>query len=144
VILNRPREYDQALESFSKPLMEKVEYTLDDRQRMTVTNDTVDFYRYIDCTELTRITIDFIRETIETELPQELRFLMQYDEIRRRMNDIVELPNRHADLFVNLCRQNGGKLSKRKRELPEFAPLTDAEIGSMEDILREVMDPGGQ
>jgi hypothetical protein len=66
VILNRPREYDQALESFSKPLMERVEYTLDDRQRMTVTNDTVDFYRYIDCTELTRITIDFIRETIDT------------------------------------------------------------------------------
>ena len=31
VILNRPREYDQALESFSKPLMERVEYTMDDR-----------------------------------------------------------------------------------------------------------------
>ena len=97
VILNRPQEYGQALESFSKPLMERVEYTLDDRQRMKVTNDTADFYRYIDCTELTRIAIDFIRETIETELPQELRFLMQHDEIRRRMNDIVELPNRHAD-----------------------------------------------
>lgn len=75
VILNRPREYDQALESFSKPLMERVEYTMDDRQRMTVTNDTADFYRYIDCTELTRITIDFIRETIETELPAELKYL---------------------------------------------------------------------
>jgi hypothetical protein len=48
---------------------------------MTVTNATVDFYRYIDCTELTRITIDFIRETIETELPSELRYLRMYDEI---------------------------------------------------------------
>jgi Fic family protein len=45
VILNRPREYDQALESFSKPLMERLEYTMDDRQRMTVTNDTADFCR---------------------------------------------------------------------------------------------------
>jgi hypothetical protein len=139
VILNRPREYDQALESFSKPLMERVEYTLDDRQRMTVTNDTADFYRYIDCTELTRIAIDFIRETIEAELPQELRFLMQYDEIRRRMNDVVELPNRHADLFVMLCRQNGGTLSKKKRELPEFAPLTDAEVAALEDVIRAVI-----
>lgn len=137
VILNRPREYDQALESFSKPLMERVDYTLDDRQRMTVTNDTVDFYRYIDCTELTRITIDFIRETIESELPAELRFLTTYDEIRAKMRDIVELPDRIGDLFVKLCRQNEGKLSKRKRELPEFTPLTDGEIFALETVVRE-------
>ncbi len=136
VILNRPREYDQALESFSKPLMERVEYTLDDRQRMTVTNDTVDFYRYIDCTELTRITIDFIRETIETELPAELRYLTNYDEIRRKMREIVELPDRIADLFVKLCRQNAGELSKRKRELPEFTPLTDEEIAALQEIVQ--------
>lgn len=137
VILNRPREYDQALESFSKPLMERVEYTLDDRMRMTVTNDTADLYRYIDLTEATRITIEFIRETIETELPAELRFLTAYDEIRREMREIVELPDRIADLFVKLCRQNGGTLSKRKRELPEFSPLTDAEITALEGIVRK-------
>lgn len=137
VILNRPREYDQALESFSKPLMERVEYTLDDRMRMTVTNDTADFYRYIDLTEATRITIEFIRETIETELPAELRFLTAYDEIRREMRDVVELPDRIADLFVKLCRQNGGTLSKRKRELSEFSPLTDAEIAALEEVVRK-------
>ncbi len=140
VILNRPREYDQALESFSKPLMERVEYTMDERQRMTVTNDTVDFYRYIDCTELTRITIDFIRETIESELPAELRYLTMYDEIRAKMRAIVELPDRIADLFVKLVRQNGGTLSKRKRELPEFSPLTDNEILAMEEVLRESLE----
>ena len=144
VILNRPREYDQALESFSKPLMERVEYTLDDRMRMTVTNDTADFYRYIDLTEATRITIEFIRETIETELPAELRFLTAYDEIRREMREIIELPDRIADLFVKLCRQNGGTLSKRKRDLPEFAPLTDAEIAALEAIVQNGLraEPG--
>lgn len=136
VILNRPREYDQALESFSKPLMERIEYTLDDRMRMTVTNDTADFYRYIDLTEATAITIDFIRETIETELPAELRFLTAYDEIRREMREVVELPDRVADLFVKLCRQNGGTLSNRKRELPEFALLTDGEITALEETVR--------
>lgn len=137
VILNRPREYDQALESFSKPLMERVEYTMDDRLRMTVTNETVDFYRYIDCTELTRITIDFIRETIESELPAELRYLTKYDEIRGNMRDVVELPDRVADLFVKLCRQKGGRLSKRKRELPEFLVLTDMEIAALEEVVCE-------
>ncbi len=137
VILNRPREYDQALENFSKPLMERVEYEMDDRQRMSVTNQTADFYRYIDCTRITRITIDFIRETIENELPGELRYLMKYDEIRNKMREIVELPNRVADLFVNLCRQNGGRLSSRKRKLEEFARLTEKEIAAMEGIISE-------
>jgi hypothetical protein len=139
VILNRPREYDQALESFSKPLMERVEYTMDDRLRMTVTNDTVDFYRYIDCTELTRIVIDFIRETIETELPAELRYLTVYDQIRARVRDIVDLPDRHADLFITLVRQNGGTLSKKKRKLPEFEVLTDSEITEMEKAIRDAL-----
>ena len=117
--------------------MELVEYELDDRQRMTVKNETADFYRYIDCTELTRITIDFIRETIESELPAELRYLTKYDDIRGKMRDIVELPDRVADLFVKLCRQNGGRLSKRKRELPEFVVLTDAEITALEEVVCE-------
>jgi hypothetical protein len=144
VILNRHREYDQALESFSKPLMERVEYTLDDRLRMTVTNDTVDFYRYIDCTELTRITIDFIRDTIENELPSELRYLIMYDEIRARMRDIVELPDRHVDLFIRLVRQNNGTLSNRKRELPEFAPLTDDEIEGMVAVILQSLHGSSQ
>jgi hypothetical protein len=142
VILNRPRDYDHALESFSKPIMELVEYTMDDRLRMTVTNDTVDFYRYIDCTELARITIDFIRETIETELPAELRYLVSYDEIRARMREIVDFPDRHADLFIKLVRQNGGTLSVKKRKLNEFTPLTDDEIAEMESIVRQQLELG--
>jgi hypothetical protein len=119
--------------------MERVEYTMDDRLRMTVTNDTVDFYRYIDCTELTRIVIDFIRETIETELPAELRYLTVYDLIRARIRDIVDLPDRHADLFIALIRQNGGALSKKKRKLPEFDVLTDSEIAEMEKAIRDAL-----
>lgn len=139
VILNRPREYDRALESFSKPLMERVDYTMDERLRMTVANDTADFYRYIDCTELTRITIGFIKETIETELPSELRYLTVYDQIRSRVRDIVEMPDRHTDLFIRLVSQNGGVLSKKKRQLPEFAMLTDAEVEQMEKIIRDAL-----
>lgn len=52
------------------------------------------------------------------------------------MRDIVELPDRIAELFVKLCRQNGGRLSKKKRSLEEFAPLTDAEIEALEAVLR--------
>lgn len=35
------------------------------------------------------------------------------------MREVVDLPDRHADLFVRLCLQNNGKLPKARRELPE-------------------------
>ncbi len=37
---------------------------------------------------------------------------------------------------ANLCRQNQGTLSKRKRELSEFSPLTDREISELEAVVR--------
>jgi hypothetical protein len=59
------------------------------------------------------------------------------------MSAVVELPNRVADLFVVLCRQNNGKLSVRKRKLEEFAPLTDEEIAELERIVSEGLGLGG-
>ena len=78
-----------------------------------------------------------------TELPTELRFLTAYDEIRREMREVVELPDRIADLFIKLCHQNGGELSKRKRELPEFELLTDEEIRELESIFKSVLGENG-
>jgi len=128
---------------FAGPKPEDLDKLMDDQLRMTVQGDTAGYYRYIDCTQLVKVAIEFIRETIETELPADARFLVKYDEIRQRMKDIVELPNRHADLFVKLCRQNGGRLSKGKRKLEEFAALRDEEIASLEAIVRECLGLDG-
>ncbi|MBN8247372.1 MAG: hypothetical protein J0L84_08005 [Verrucomicrobia bacterium] len=53
------------------------------------------------------------------------------------MRDVVDLPNRHADLFVRLCLQNQGTLSKGKRQLPEYAMLSDHEIAGLEAAVAE-------
>jgi hypothetical protein len=50
---------------------------------------------------------------------------------------VVDLPNRHADLFVRLCLQNNGVLSKTKRQLPEYAKITDQEIAGLEAAVAE-------
>jgi hypothetical protein len=136
-VLHRPQDYDASLESFSKLLLPLVEYTLDSHGKMTVLNDTRDFYRYVDCTALTEMLFSFVEETIEKELPSEILFLQQYDTARRLMRDVVDLPNRHADLFVRLCLQNNGKLSKAKRELPDYAVLSDPEIAGLEAAVAE-------
>ena len=136
-MLHRPQDYDASLESFSKPLLPLVEYKLDSNGRMTVLNDTCDFYRYVDCTFLVETLFSFVKETIEMELPAEILFLQQYDTARRLMRDVVDLPNRHADLFVRLCLQNKGSLSKAKRQLPEYATITNKEIAGLEAAVVE-------
>ena len=136
-MLHRPRDYDASLESFSKALLPLVEYKLDGHGRMTVLNDTRDLYRYVDGTFLAEMLFSFVEETIETELPAEILFLQQYDTARRLMRDVVDLPNRHADLFVRLCLQNNGVLSKAKRQLPEYAALSEQEIAGLEAAVAE-------
>lgn len=136
-MLRRPQDYDASLESFSKPLLPLVEYQLDAGGRMTVLNDTRNYYRYVDCTFIAETIFSFVKETIEKELPAEILFLQQYDTARRLMRDVVDLPNRHADLFVRLCLQNSGTLSKAKRQLPEYTKLSHKEIAELETALAE-------
>ena len=136
-MLHRPRDYDASLEVFSKPLLALVEHELDSHGKMTVLNDTRDFYRYVDCTFIAETLFGFVEETIEKELPEELLFLQQYDHARRLMREVVDLPNRRADLFVRLCLQNQGALSRAKRQSPEYAALTDQEIAGLERAVAE-------
>lgn len=56
----------------------------------------------------------FIDKTIETELAQELAFLAKYDETKKAIQEIVDMPDRQIDLFIRFCLQNNGRLSVRK------------------------------
>ena len=139
-MLHRTRDYDASLESFSKLLLPLVVYNLDEHGRMTVQNDTRDLYRYVDCTTIAETLFSFVEDTIEKELPAEIQFLQQYDTARRLMRNVVDLPNRHADLLLRLCLQNQGRLSKNKRQMEEYARLTEVEIAGLEAAVIEAFD----
>lgn len=136
VMLNRPADYDASLEAFSKPLLERSEFQLSPLNDMTVTNETLDHFRYIDCTAMAEALYSFVAETIETELPRELAFLRSYDIARAAMREVVDLPEPHANLFLKLALQNQSRLSKKKRSIPQFEMLTDTEITRLEDAIR--------
>ncbi len=135
-MLKQPAAYDASLEAFSRPLLDLVEYTLDDDGRMTVHNDTGVWYRYPDMTVQVESLFDFVERTIETELVEELAFLANYDETKRSVQAIVDMPDRDIDLFIRFCLQNNGKVSQRKRE-SHFTKLTDAEIDQLERAVAE-------
>ena len=128
--------YDQSLEAFSNPLMQQVKYDLDTLGQMTVLGETGRLYRYIDMTTQAEALYDFIRLTIEHELVEELDFLANYDKTRKVIQEIVDMPDRLIDLFIRLCLQGGGRLSKKKRTA-YFDFLTDDELSNLEKAVRE-------
>jgi len=136
VMLKRMDVYDASLEAFSKLLMPLIEYAIDDRGRMTIHNETADYYRYIDLTAQAEALFEFIKETIEVELVEELQFLVNYDNTKQAIKEIVDMPDRLIDLFIRFCLQNHGKLSSRKRE-EFFAALSDDEVAKMEDAVQK-------
>ena len=102
---------------------------------MAVRNFTKDHFRYIDCTIMAEALYGFIEETIEKELPAEFRFLQHYDGARAAMRDVVDMPEPTANLFLRLCLQNNGRLSKNKRKLPAFEKITPEEITALENAI---------
>jgi hypothetical protein len=103
---------------------------------MTVENDTVCWYRYMDMTPQVEALYGFVTKTIEEELVEELTFLANYDKTKKAIQDIIDMPDRLMDLFIQLCLQNNGSLSAKKR-LTHFDFLTDEELLGMEQAVRE-------
>lgn len=140
-MLKNPALYDHSLETFSKPLMRLVEYDLDDLGQMTVRGETNRWYRYIDMTAQAEALYDFVWLTIEHELVEELDFLAGYDTTRQAIQEIVDMPGRLTDLFIQLCLQNNGRLSARKRSA-HFDFLTDDELAGMESAVKSGYEKG--
>ena len=133
-MLKNPAEYDVSLEAFSKPLMAMVEYSLDEDGRMTVHNETARWYAYIDMTPQVEALFWFIEHTVNTELAEVLSFLAAYDETKKAIQEIVDMPDRQIDLFIRFCVQNNGRLSARKRG-SHFDFLSDEELAWMEQAV---------
>ncbi len=130
-MLNNMTEYDHSLESFSKNVMPRIDFKLDINGILKVSNDTANFYRYMDLTVQATALFRFIQRTIEIELPEEFEFIHRYDSTKESIQSIVDVNDRLADLFIRFCIQNKGTLARKKRR--DFFPmLTDDEISEME------------
>jgi hypothetical protein len=146
-ILEQIDRYRETLESYSKRLLPLIRWEPTETFNVRVLNETKDFYRFFDATPHAEFLYDCVRRTIEHHLPAETRFLRRYDEYRRRVEDLVDMPERTIDLLFRFLRQNGGTLSRRARD-KEFAALADEEVRKIETIYHEAFagptaDPAG-
>ncbi len=140
VMLKDQADYDAALESFSRPLLQLIDYQLDQMGQMTVNNDTSCWYKYIDITFQAEALYEFVTRTIEEELIEELNFLSQYDQTKQSIQNIIDMPDRKIDLFIQLCLQNNGKLSANKQS-KYFNFLTEEELMELEQVVKKHYNP---
>ena len=141
VMLDRIDDYSRTLRSHSGPLMPFIEWRSTANRNVEVTNDTVDLYRYFDCTAEAEFLYACVARTVEHDLPEGIDQLRRHDEAKRRIMEMVEMPDRLAQDLIMFIRQNDGKLPKRHRK-KEFAPLTDEEATQIEAICEDVFRDG--
>ncbi len=134
IMLGERKKYDRMLEEFSKPLMDLLIYDERDSGDIVVKNNDAAFYAYLDYTHYAEYLFACIKKTIETDLRKELAFIVEYDNVKKAIRELIDMPDRQIDLLVKMIIQNNGKLSPAKRK-KFFSVLTDVEIQKIEDIV---------
>lgn len=137
VMLDRIEDYQDVLQSHSGPLMDFIEWRTTADRNIEVKNDTIDLYRYYDCTDAAEFLYGCVQRTVEEDLPREIVYLQQHDEAIRRIMNSVEMPDRLAGDFIMFVCQNEGSLPNRRRTR-EFEALTDSEVSDLEAIVQDV------
>jgi hypothetical protein len=77
-----------------------------------------------------------IHATLKEDMPEELLFLMRYDEAKKEIQHIVDMPDRDINLMLIFLHQNKGVFPKRRRE--QFSKLNDEEILKMQEVYRKI------
>lgn len=135
-ILRRLDIYREVLESYSRPLLPEIEWQRTLGGNVEVLNDTADYYRYFDATSHAEFLYACVEQTIREDLPNEVRFLVAFDQFSRGIQEIVDMPAARIELLQTFLQQNAGQLSQRARSR-EFAALTGEEVARVEELYRD-------
>lgn len=136
-MLKHMRDYDESLEDYSKHIMPFIDYSLDSERKLTVTQSTPELYQFIDLTEQVEALFYFVNKTIETEIIDELNFLLNFDRAEEAVQSIVDLPNIDLNLLIKSIHQNNFTLSKTKHS-KYFKYLSNKEIEQIEGAIKKV------
>ncbi|MFI3244793.1 MAG: Fic family protein [Akkermansia sp.] len=128
--------YDQSLEYFSQALMPSIRYELSPKGALIVTSDSCPLYQFMDLTAQAESLEEFIQLTAEEEFLSELRYIRSYDQAKKAIRHIVDIPDKRIDLIIRLCHENSGHLSKDKRK-SHFAELSDTELTLIESCFAQ-------
>ena len=65
---------------------------------------------------------------------------MRYDEAKKEIQDIVDMPDRDINLMLIFLHQTKGVFPKRRRD--QFSKLNDEEILKMQEVYKKIYEVG--
>ncbi len=136
-ILNHIEDYRKVLESYSQPLLDFIVWKETKNHNVDVQNETIDFYRYFDATKQAEFLYDCVNDTIKNIIPDEIKYLIKYDEFKRYLDDDFEMPDNTVALLIKFLEQNNGELSNRAR-VKEFTLFSDIEVLEIEEKYHDI------
>jgi len=136
-ILQNIVSYKKVLENYSQSILPFIEWKATKDNNVEILNNTKEFYQYFDATAQTEFLFDCINETIEQIIPNEVNYLIKYDEFKQWINNEFEMPDKLIALLVRFLEQGNGTLSKRAIE-KEFANFTEKEVQEVENKYTEI------
>lgn len=141
-MLNHLHEYDQILERYSRPLMRRIRYEKKENGEIMVMNarEVEGYFRYPDLTDQCVYLMRTIHATLEEDMPEELLFIQRYDEVKRELQKIVDMPDKMIGMMITFLHQNKGVFPKRRRAY--FEKLTEKEIIRMQEAYRKIFELG--
>lgn len=141
-ILRRLDSYRAVLQSYSGALLPLIEWRPTADGNVSVQGDTADYYRYFDATAHAEFLYECVEQTIEQDLPAEVRFLEAFDRFSSGVKQLLEMPDRQIEHLRVFLAQGGGRLSERAR-LREFAALSPAEVERIEALYADTLGAAG-
>lgn len=137
-IFSRIDDYMKVLESYSQPLLDFIEWQKTPSNNVDVLNHTLDYYKYFDATKQAEFLFECVDFTISKIIPEEVRYLQIFDEMKYWLDDRFQMPDNSVALLIRFLYQNRGKLSKRAKE-NEFKSFTEDEVKEIEDHFQELI-----
>lgn len=133
VMLQWIGEYRKTLQTHSSKLMDYIDWSPTAKGNVSVNNETIDLYRFVDFTYAAEFLYKCVEQTIEKDLPREIDYLTRRDKALKNIMKTVEMPDSLAEQFILFALQNKFKLSKSRKNI--FKALTDKEIADLEEIV---------
>ena len=138
-ILDHIDDYRHVLEAYSHPVLDLLDWEVMPDHNVAVLNDTLDYYRYFDATKQAEFLFDCVLDTTQRIIPEEVSYILKYDEFKRFIDNQFEMPDKLVDTLVRFLEQNNGSLSSRARS-KEFAKLKDKEVQNIEKTFLEIFN----
>ena len=101
-ILNHIDDYRKVLEGYSTPLLDFIEWRELPDHNVEVLNETADYYRYFDATKHAEFLYDQVEDTLDNIIPEEVAYLIKYEEFKDYIDNSFEMPDKMLALIVRL------------------------------------------